>query len=629
MLSRVGATVSYLGFHVLFTLPCIALLIIDARRRSQRWDRTLYQGIAIIIVLAVLYATPWDNWLVMEGIWTYAPNAVIATLGYVPVEEYLFFVLQPILTGLWLRSVLARRRGRWSDAKRPAVVWMGVTFWVILGVISGLLLLLAGSEWRYFAMIGIWVAPIIALQWAIGGAQLWSNRDIWALGILPPTLYLAAVDRVAIGAGVWHITEATSTGWFLFGLPIEEFLFFLFTNIMIVQGVYLFLWVLETGRLRVIYNHLRLPTIRHRPTISDRTHRTIQQIVIRPGFILLAVVTLAFLMPVQIPIEMQLAPLVLSAVMLGLPHGAVDHLVPGKMAGERLNRYQMATLLGGYLALLGLVLALWALSPVVGFVFFIALTWWHWGSADLHTTLTFHRAAFLNSEIARLLTVFVRGGLPMFVPLLFFPDDYRLALQSITTLFTTTDVSSLNGFFTNQFRLMAGIGFVTIVIMTLAITFSGTRQQDHRQQWMIYCGETVLLGLFFAIVPPFLAIGLYFCLWHSARHIARLIVIDQATSPDDLDVEQFGSDFLRFTKSATPLTLVSLVFLAALYVIIPTSPDNMLSLVALYLVLISALTLPHSVIVFWMDRVQGVWRINKLAKPRNYSVHIGASLRDF
>jgi len=208
----------------------------------------------------------------------------------------------------------------------------------------------------------------------------------------------------------------------------------------------------------------------------------------------------------------------------------------------------------------------------------------------------------------------------MFVPLLFFPDDYLLALESIATLFNTTDVVSQNGFFTAQFRLTAGITFVTIVIIMSAITFRGNRQQGHhRQQWMIYNGETALLGLFFAIVPPFLAIGLYFCLWHSARHIARLIVIDRATSPDDLGIEQFGLGFFQFTKSAMPLTLVSLVFLAALYVVIPTSPDNMLSLVALYLVLISALTLPHSIIVFWMDCAQGIWRVNRPGKSSRKS----------
>jgi len=33
---------------------------------------------------------------------------VVGTIGYVPVEEYLFFLLQPILTGLWLYWLLPR-----------------------------------------------------------------------------------------------------------------------------------------------------------------------------------------------------------------------------------------------------------------------------------------------------------------------------------------------------------------------------------------------------------------------------------------------------------------------------------------------------------------------------------------
>jgi len=33
---------------------------------------------------------------------------VVGTIGYVPVEEYLFFLLQPILTGFWLYWLLSR-----------------------------------------------------------------------------------------------------------------------------------------------------------------------------------------------------------------------------------------------------------------------------------------------------------------------------------------------------------------------------------------------------------------------------------------------------------------------------------------------------------------------------------------
>ena len=44
-------------------------------------------------------------------------------------------------------------------------------------------------------------------------------------------------DRLAIGLGIWEISPQYTTGWHLFGLPIEEAVFFLITNLMVVQGL--------------------------------------------------------------------------------------------------------------------------------------------------------------------------------------------------------------------------------------------------------------------------------------------------------------------------------------------------------------------------------------------------------
>ena len=50
------------------------------------------------------------------------------------------------------------------------------------------------------------------------------------------------VDRVAIGLGIWDITNRFSLGADPLGLPVEEAVFFLFTNLLVVQGAMLFLF---------------------------------------------------------------------------------------------------------------------------------------------------------------------------------------------------------------------------------------------------------------------------------------------------------------------------------------------------------------------------------------------------
>jgi lycopene cyclase domain-containing protein len=90
---------NYPLFLLLFLAIPIAVLALLLREkiRARWWGVTL----ALTILLALLYTSPWDNYLVATGVWFYDPARVWnIILGYVPLEEYLFFVLQPILGAL-------------------------------------------------------------------------------------------------------------------------------------------------------------------------------------------------------------------------------------------------------------------------------------------------------------------------------------------------------------------------------------------------------------------------------------------------------------------------------------------------------------------------------------------------
>ncbi len=117
-------------------------------------------------------------------------------------------------------------------------------------------------------------------------------------------------------------------------------------------------------------------------------------------------------------------------------------------------------------------------------------------------------------------------------------------------------------------------------------------------------------------MPPVLAVGLYFTLWHAPRHVARLVLLDPAGSRY-LGAGRPIRALARFAAEAAPLTLLALVLLVALLLAVPRAAGDPGSLLALYLVLISALTLPHAVIVALMDARQGVWRRSPAGGPRH------------
>ena len=92
---------TYILFLILFIcLPLIALIRLHFVWRTLR--RLDLLALVVIVLIAVVYTTPWDNYLVASGVWYYNPSLVVNLLiGYVPIEEYAFFVLQTLLTGLF------------------------------------------------------------------------------------------------------------------------------------------------------------------------------------------------------------------------------------------------------------------------------------------------------------------------------------------------------------------------------------------------------------------------------------------------------------------------------------------------------------------------------------------------
>jgi lycopene cyclase domain-containing protein len=101
-----------------------------------------------------------------------------------------------------------------------------------------------------------WGVPVLLLQWIAGGHVLWHRRRAWAICCLLPTLYLWAADDYAIAAGIWSINPARTLGLRPLGLPIEEAIFFLLTNLMVVQTVMLVRWRSEVWLLAALRRRL-------------------------------------------------------------------------------------------------------------------------------------------------------------------------------------------------------------------------------------------------------------------------------------------------------------------------------------------------------------------------------------
>ncbi len=255
---------TYFGILAIFLLPVLSLLLIIVPRDLWRWIMTRqgqvdwrpYLVISAHILMALVYTTPWDNYLVATNVWWYNPRMVTnLRIGYVPIEEYTFFIVQTLLTCLWtlaLMRFLFHRTVRIvplepdpqresEQIRRIRLRGWAVASIVVVWLISTGVLLAGWKPGTYLTLIISWGFFPIFIQILFGADILWAKRRLLGAAILPPTIYLWAVDALALSSGTWSIDPTQTTGFKLGVLPVEEMVFFFLTNTIIGFGVTLML----------------------------------------------------------------------------------------------------------------------------------------------------------------------------------------------------------------------------------------------------------------------------------------------------------------------------------------------------------------------------------------------------
>lgn len=214
----------------------------NGRRAAGLEPGVAYKWLATICGIAFVYTTPWDNYLVYLNVWGYPPDRILATIGYVPVEEYFFFLIQPVMVGLlyfWLRGTR-----RMESAERDQPGWFRPTlvgYWLFWTGVGILCLLGESDRTLYAGLILAWACPVLAGLSYIGAEKIWVDRRRVVGSIAVASIYLWIADRTAIDLGIWWISDLYSLGIDPLGLPVEEAGFFVVTSALCATGLALFL----------------------------------------------------------------------------------------------------------------------------------------------------------------------------------------------------------------------------------------------------------------------------------------------------------------------------------------------------------------------------------------------------
>ena len=326
-----------------------------------------------------------------------------------------------------------------------------------------------------------------------------------------------------------------------------------------------------------------------------------------PAIAMAASVPLGAVTPL-LPVEFGVAAFALGTLVVGMAHGAVDHLVPLRAAGgdDVSLRRSVAAVSVTYAVLGGAVVVAFFAAPVAVCVGFVCLTWLHWGQGDV-AALVLAGVDHLPTPGERALTLFVRGGLPMGVPLVSRPEEYRLVAEWVVGLFVADAAAAVAPLFVPSTRLAVGASLAGATLLSTGIGYGRVRAGADRRGWLRDVGETAVLWAWFLLAAPVLAIGVYFAAWHSLRHVGRLTLVDAAAAERLAQGDVRGA-ISRFARDAAPFTLGGFLVVAGVGAAVPSGIVAPGDVLAVSLVAIAALTLPHVVVVAWLDGSQGVWR---------------------
>ena len=263
------------------------------------------------------------------------------------------------------------------------------------------------------------------------------------------------------------------------------------------------------------------------------------------------------------------------ALAVGIPHGALDHLVTLPKSKPTV----MALFIAIYV-LVAIVAVIAILKfNVVGFIFVLLMSATHFGIGDTAFINEMDRRGGRKKALPRTIYAVAAGATPVMIPLVNSASTDALAQVNPAL------IDWHQGF--GQEILYAVSGFALIAIVTLFLL--------HRKRESLDIALLLALAL---IAPPLIAFAVYFGCWHAMRHTARLSLTLESSQRAFVS----GDSQSAFTRAVIPgLPALAGTFLIAGVLALMGNEFND-DFFWMALVIVWALTVPHMAVTAKLDR---------------------------
>ena len=266
-----------------------------------------------------------------------------------------------------------------------------------------------------------------------------------------------------------------------------------------------------------------------------------------------------------------------TALAIGIPHGALDHLVTLPKA----QPFKMAVFVTIYVAIA--LAAIWAILQwnVWGFIAVVVMSATHFGIGDsAFISELNHLKGNTSSKLPVWAYAPAAGLLPVVIP---------LVNSRSTEALTKVNAELINW----HYGYTSEIQIAVAAISTLSAMALITRK---RYRDLL---DVALLATLASVAPPLVAFAVYFGCWHAMRHTARLTSL----LPRSLDAYERNNSRRAFVLAVIPglpALAGTLIFVALLAGFSHTNVSD--TFLWLTLVTIWALTVPHMIVTAKLDR---------------------------
>ena len=264
-----------------------------------------------------------------------------------------------------------------------------------------------------------------------------------------------------------------------------------------------------------------------------------------------------------------------TALALGIPHGALDHLVTLPKSKPLVMAFFIAIYV---LVAIVAVIAILEFN-VVGFIFVLLMSATHFGIGDAAFINEMDRRGGRKKALPRAIYAVAAGATPVLIPLVNSASTDALAQVNPAL------IDWHQGF--DQEILYGVSGFALFAIVALYLL--------HRKRESLDVALLLALAL---IAPPLIAFAVYFGCWHAMRHTARLTLALES-SQRGYRQGNLRKVFLSAVMPGTPALVGTFVIAGVLAVLGNEFNDDFFWMA---LVVVWALTVPHMAVTAKLDR---------------------------